>query len=95
MANRGLSYEEILARRDQRKKEEVAFAQRRPKIPNSQPEALTIMILQWCIDSIYEEWRAREIEKAQAKKIVLPPHGPPKRRGGRRNSVFDQLGIKP
>jgi len=94
MANRTLSYEEILARREKRKQEEIAIAKRRPKIPNSQPEALTIMILQWCIDSIYEEWRAREIEKAQARKIVLPPKGPPKRRGGRRNSVLEQLGIK-
>jgi len=95
MANRTLSYEEILARREKRKQEEVRLATRRPKIPNSQPAALTIMILQWTIDAIYEDWRARELEKAQARKIVLPPKGPPKRRGGRRNSVFDQLGIKP
>jgi len=95
MANRTLSYEEILARREKRKQEELAIATRRPKIPNSQPEALTIMVLQWCIDAIYEDWRARELARAQATKIVLPPKGPPKRRGGRRNSVFEQLGIKP
>jgi len=95
MADRTMSYEEILARREKRKREEIAMATQRPKIPNSKPEALTIMILQWCIDSIYEEWRARELEKAQATKIVLPPKGPPRRRGGRKNTVFEQLGIKP
>jgi hypothetical protein len=94
MADRSLSYEEILARRAKRKAEELAVATRRPKIPNSAPEALVIMILQWQIDAIYAEWRARELEKAQARKIVLPPKGPPRRRGGRKNAVLEQLGIK-
>jgi len=88
-----LSYQEILARREKRKKQELEFAQRRPKIPNSKPEALTIMVLQWCIDAIYADWRARELEKAQPTKVVLPPKGPPKRRGGRKNSVLSQLGL--
>jgi hypothetical protein len=93
MAFRTLTFEEIKARREKRRKEELEVANRRPKIPNSLPDALTIMILQWCQDVIYENWRAKELEKAQAKKVVLPPKGPPRKRGGRKNSVLEQLGL--
>ena len=85
-----LSYKEILERREKRRTQELEFAMRRPKIPNSRPEALTIMILQWAIDCKYAEWRASEIAKAQAtKEVVQPKRG----RGGRRNNVLEQLGL--
>jgi hypothetical protein len=86
----GLSYQEILARREKRKHQELEFAMRRPKIPSGSPAALTIMILQWAIDEIYAEWRAAEIAKAQERKVVVKPK---RQRGGRSNSVLAQLGL--
>lgn len=85
-----LSYKEILERREKRKHQELEFAMRRPKIPAGRPAALQIMILQWCIDTIYSEWRASEIAKAQATKEVVQPK---RSRGGRRNNVLEQLGL--
>jgi len=87
----GLSYQEILNRREKRKHQELEFATRRPKIPKGSPVALTIMILQWAIDELYAEWRVVELAKAQAtKEVVKPKRGP----GGRRNSVLEQLGLR-
>jgi hypothetical protein len=87
-----ISYQEILARRERKRAQELEFATRRPKIPTKgSPDALLIMILQWVIDSKFAEWRATEIEKAQATKVVLKPQ---RARGGRRNSVLEQLGLK-
>jgi len=94
MPKKYLSYEEILARRDKRKRQEHAQATKRPPIPHSRDLAWTIMILQWAIDELYKEWRELELAKAQDRKIVLPPKGAPKRgRGGRRNPVFEALGL--
>jgi hypothetical protein len=85
-----LSYQELMARREKRKQDEIEFAARRPKIPKGSSTALTIMILQWCIDELYAEWRAKEIAKAQAIKEVIKPK---RARGGRRNNVLEQLGL--
>ena len=86
-----LSYQEILARREKRKHQELEFAMRRPKIPATHPgTALAIMVLQWAIDELYAEWRVSEIAKAQATKEVIKPK---RARGGRRNSVFEALGL--
>ena len=85
-----LSYQEILARREKRKHQELEFAMRRPKLPTSGPIALQILILQWAIDELYAGWRADEILKAQATKEVIKPK---RARGGRRNSVFEALGL--
>jgi hypothetical protein len=91
---KSLSYEEILARRDKRKRQEHAQATKRPPIPHSRDIAWTIMILQWTIDELFKQWKAIELAKAQDRKIVLPPKGAPKRgRGGRRNPVFEALGL--
>lgn len=92
---KSLSYEEIMARREKRKREEQRASTKRPPIPHSKDIAWTILILQWTIDELYQEWRALEIERAQSRKIVLPPgKGPRKRgRGGRRNPVFEALGL--
>lgn len=84
------SYQELMARREKRKQDEIAFATRRPKIPKGSPIALKIMIYQWCIDELYAVWRARELEKAQATKEVVKPK---RARGGRRNNVLEQLGL--
>jgi hypothetical protein len=89
-----ISYQEILARREKRKHQELEFAMRRPKIPKGSPIALQIMILQWAMDELYAGWRASEIAKAQASKKVLKPGRVPGKRGGRRSSVLEQLGIK-
>jgi hypothetical protein len=86
-----LSYQEILARREKRKSQELQFATRRPKIPKGSPLALKIMIYQWMIDGLYAEWRATELAKAQATKVVVKPKRGP---GGRRNSVLEQLGLR-
>lgn len=85
-----LSYKEILERREKRRSQELQFAMRRPKIPATGSAGLTIMILQWAIDELYAEWRAAEIAKAQATKEVVKPK---RSRGGRRNSVLEQLGL--
>lgn len=87
---KSLSYREILAQREKRRQQELEFALRRPKIPNSPSAALAIMILQWAIDELYSEWRASEIAKAQATKEVVRAK---RARGGRRNRVFEALGI--
>jgi hypothetical protein len=86
-----VSYKEILERREKRKSQELQFALRRPKLPaNDPPTALAIMILQWAQDELYAGWRAKEIAKAQATKEVIKPK---RARGGRRNSVLEQLGL--
>lgn len=86
-----LSYQEILKNREKRKSQELQFALRRPKLPaNNPPIALAIMVLQWAIDELYAEWRAEELERAQATKEVIKPK---RARGGRRNSIFEQLGL--
>lgn len=86
-----LSYKEILENREKRKSQELQFALRRPKLPATKPStALAIMILQWAIDELYAEWRAEEIAKAQTTKEVVKPK---RARGGRRNSIFEQLGL--
>jgi hypothetical protein len=87
-----LSYKEILERREKRKSQELQFAMKRPKLPANEPAtALAIMILQWAIDELYAEWRARELERAQATKEVIKPK--PRGRGGRKNAVFEALGL--
>lgn len=85
-----ISYQEILARREKRRADEVSFAKRRPKIPKGSPIALKILIYQWMIDNLYAEWRASAIAEAQTTKEVVKPK---RSRGGRRNSVLEQLGL--
>jgi hypothetical protein len=85
-----ISYQEILNRRDRRKQQELEFATRRPKIPKGSPIALQILILQWAMDELYAGWRATELAKAQEIKEVIKPK---RARGGRRNSVLEQLGL--
>lgn len=86
-----LSYKEILEAREKRKSQELQFALRRPKLPATDPSrALAIMILQWAIDELYAEWRAEELERAQATKEVIKPK---RARGGRRNNILEKLGL--
>lgn len=86
------SYQEILADREKRKRQEIERANKRPPIPRSQGYAFQILIHQIVIDALYEQWRAEVLAKAQATKVVLPPGKPPAKRGGRKNSVLAQLG---
>ena len=96
---KSISYEEILARRKRRKDDEERRAHKRTPIPaTNQSLAWTILILEWAKDVLYEQWRAEMLAEAQKNKIVLPPgRGPRKRgtgkRGGRRNPVFEALGL--
>lgn len=90
---KSMSYQEIIARREKRRADEIAFAMRRPKIPASNPAISTqILILQWHIDELYKTWRAQEIAKAQATKEVVKPERAPGR-GGRKSSILQQLGL--
>lgn len=87
-----ISYAEILRRREKRKADEIAEATRRPPIPNVHGYAMTILIHQAIIDSIYQQWRTEELAKAQAIKEVIKPVR--RKRGGRRNNVLAQLGLE-
>jgi hypothetical protein len=93
MKGRTLSYQELMARREKRRADEVAFAMRRPPVPSMNGVAVKILILQWTIDELYKEWRQVELQRAQAIKEVLKPGKSPGRRGGRRSSVLEQLGL--
>jgi hypothetical protein len=93
MKGRTLSYQELMARREKRRADEVAFAMRRPPIPNHHGVANKILLLQWMIDELYKEWREMEIARAQEQKTVLRPQRSPGRRGGRKNSILEQLGL--
>ena len=87
-----MSYAEIMARREKRKQEEIAFATRRPLIPkNYAGAAMQILILQWQIDEIYKQWRAAELERAQASKIVIKAKKP--RGRGRTSDILEKLGL--
>lgn len=93
MKGRTLSYQELMARREKRKQDEIMFAMRRPPVPNHNGVAMKILILQWTIDAMYKQWRQVELQRAQATKEVLKPQKSPGRRGGRRSSVLEQLGL--
>jgi hypothetical protein len=90
----GASYQELLARREKRKQDEILLATRRPPVPAHNGVAMKILLLQWMIDELYKEWREVELARAQAKKVVLKAQKTPGRRGGRKSSVLEQLGIK-
>jgi hypothetical protein len=91
---RTLSYQELMARREKRKLDELEFAMRRPKLTNNASVNLQILIYQWMIDELFKSWRRIELEKSQAQKVVLKAQKTPGRRGGRKSSVLEQLGLK-
>ncbi len=93
MKGRTLSYQELMARREKRKQDEIMFAMRRPPVPNISGYAMKILIFQWTIDELYKEWRQVVLQRAQATKEVLKPGKSPGRRGGRRSRVLEQLGL--
>jgi hypothetical protein len=85
-----LSYQEIIARRERRRNDEIAFANRRPKVTNDPDVNTLIFIYQAMVDKLFADWRSKMIVEAQATKEVIRPQ---RARGGRRNNVLAQLGL--